>query len=411
VTATAPLTAVDLRRSPNPLARHYSRFGVEDRLSLTGHSHQAWPDVAREGQVEAFDDAAAARDDKWDLALAKADEVRDGYRRLLGDPDGDIALAASTHELLIKLLSGLDFRRRRRLVTTGGEFHSLRRQLLRLAEEGVEVVWVDPDPIATLAERLAAAATSDGDGGPGGTTLAVLVSAVLFETARIVPDLGGLADVCTDHGIELVVDAYHALGCVPFPLPEQGLDSAWVLGGGYKYLQLGEGNCCLRIPPHGTDIRPIVTGWFAEFSARSHQRHDGPVGYAPGGDRFAGGTYDPTSNYRAARVFRFFAEQGLTPELLRASYQHQIGLLAEGFDALRVPDDVVTRDRATPLEGRGGFLALESPHADRIDEELRRRGVSIDTRGRFLRLGPAPYLADAQLEAAIAALAGAITAL
>ncbi|HEY8547315.1 MAG TPA: hypothetical protein VIL36_19775, partial [Acidimicrobiales bacterium] len=93
------------------------------------------------------------------------------------------------------------------------------------------------------------------------------------------------------------------------------------------------------------------------------------------------------------------------------SYQHQVGLMAEVFDALGVPDDVVTRDRSTPVEGLGGFLALESPHAARLDEELRRRGVHIDTRGRYLRLGPAPYLADAQLEAAVAALGDAVTAL
>jgi selenocysteine lyase/cysteine desulfurase len=407
-----PLTATDLRRSPNPLARHYRHFGVEDRLVLTGHSHQAWPDVAREGLVESYDDAAADRDDKWDRAMGKAEAVRDGYRRLLDDPHGAVALAGNTHDLVVKLLSGLDLRRRRRLVTTTGEFHSLRRQLLRLAEEGVEVVWVDTDPLDTLAERLAAAATQDGG---GDRTLAVLASAVLFETARVVPHLGDLAAACAGRGIELVVDAYHALGCVPYPVHDQGLSTAWVLGGGYKYLQLGEGNCCLRIPEHGLGVRPVVTGWFAEFSARADERADeragAPVGYGPGGDAFAGGTYDPASNYRGARVFRFFAEQGLTPGLLRASYQHQLGLMAEVFDALELPDDVVTRDRATPVEALGGFLALASPHAARIDEELRRRGVAIDTRGRYLRLGPAPYLADAQIEAGIATLADAVGAL
>ena len=399
--APAPLTAADLRATPNALARHYMRFRVADRLVLTGHSHQAWPDVAREGQVEAFDDAAAARDDKWDLALAKADEVRAGYRRLLGDPGGEIALGASTHDLVVKLLSALDIRHRRRLVTTGGEFHSLRRQLARLAEEGVEVVWVEADPVDTLAERLAEA-TDD-------RALAVMVSAVLFETARIVPGLDGLAAACTRRGAELLVDGYHALGCVPLPIHELGLSSAWVLGGGYKYLQLGEGNCCLRMPDHATEVRPIVTGWFAELSARSHEQDRlGPVGYGPGAERFAGATYDPTSHYRAARVFRFFAEQGLTPELLRESYLHQVAVLAGAFDALQVPDALVTRDRVTPPTGFGGFLALESPHAGRLDDEMRRRGVSIDRRGRFLRLGPAPYLSDAQLEAAIAVLGEAI---
>jgi len=33
-----------LYASPNAIARHYSQFRVAERLLLTGHSHQAWPD-------------------------------------------------------------------------------------------------------------------------------------------------------------------------------------------------------------------------------------------------------------------------------------------------------------------------------------------------------------------------------
>ena len=51
-----PLSVSDLAREPNALAPHYSRFRVSERLLLTGHSHQAWPDRAREGQIRAFDD-------------------------------------------------------------------------------------------------------------------------------------------------------------------------------------------------------------------------------------------------------------------------------------------------------------------------------------------------------------------
>jgi len=390
------LDAADLRLDPNPLAPHYSRFRVAERLLLSGHSHQAWPDVALEGQIAAFEDAARAVDDKWELAFAQADQVRAGYARLLGEPAEQIALGPSTHDLLIKLVSGLDFRRRPRLVATGGEFHSLRRQLARLAEEGVDVTLVPTRPVDTLAERLADA-TDD-------RTLAVFVSAVLFETSRIVPGLDALAASCQRHGAELVVDAYHALGVVPFPLAGLGLTEAWVLGGGYKYLQLGEGNCCLRLPPHAADVRPIVTGWFAEFAELSQQPGRDRVPYGPPASRFAAATYDPTSNYRAARVFRFFADQGLTPELLRASYLHQRSVLAATFDALDVPDELVTRDRETPAAGFAGFLSLESPHAGRLQEELAARGVQTDSRGRYLRVGPAPYLSDAQLEAAIGTL-------
>jgi kynureninase len=384
----------------NALAAHYSRFRVADRLLLSGHSHQAWPDVAFDGHVEAFEDAARHVDEKWGRAFAKADEVRTGFRRLLGDPSGQIALGASTHELVIRFLSALDLRARPRLVSTDGEFHTLRRQLARLDEAGIEVTRLPAQPADTLAERLAGAVDD--------RTSAVLVSAVLFETARIVPRLDELARACADAGAELVVDAYHALGAVPFAIPDLGLGSAWIVGGGYKYLQLGEGNCFLRLPAHAAELRPVVTGWFAEFAALADEHDPSRVAYGRGAERFAGSTYDPTSHYRAARVFAFFEEQGLTPERLRASYRRQVELLAAGVDAIGAPDTLITRDRTTPLDRYAGFLALRTPHAGALHQALADRGVLTDSRGSWLRLGPAPYLSDEQLEAALAALADAL---
>jgi kynureninase len=384
----------------NPLAAHYSRFRVAERLLLTGHSHQAWPDVALEGQVEAFEDAARHVDDKWERAFAKADEVRAGYRRLLGDPRAELALGTSTHELVLRFLSALDLRARPRLVSTDGEFHTLRRQLGRLGEEQLEVVRLPAAPAPTLAERLAAAVDE--------RTSAVLVSAVLFETARIVPGLGALVEACERVGAELLVDVYHALGAVPFAIGDRGLGSAWVVGGGYKYLQLGEGNCFLRVPAHAARLRPVITGWYAEFAQLAGEHDPARVAYGTGAERFAGATYDPTSHYRAARVFRFFAEQGLTPERLRSSYRRQVDLLAARFDALGAPDDLITRDRETPLDEYGGFLALRSPVAGDLRRALALRGVLADSRDTWLRLGPAPYLADEQLERAVELLGEAL---
>ena len=70
-------------RPANSLARHYSRFRVGERLLLTGHSHQAWPDVAREALARAFDDAAALVDGKWERAFAQAGRrIRSATARL-----------------------------------------------------------------------------------------------------------------------------------------------------------------------------------------------------------------------------------------------------------------------------------------------------------------------------------------
>jgi kynureninase len=385
----------DLRRTPNALAPDYSAFRVTDRLLLTGHSHQAWPDVAREGLLEAFADAALCVDDKWERAFAKAERVRSGFRRLLGEPAAEIALGQNTHELVTRFLSALDLRRRRRVVTSDGEFHTVRRQLARLGEEGLEVVRLPARPAETLAERMAAALDD--------RTAAVLVSAVLYATSRIVPHLGPLANACAAAGAELLVDAYHALGALPFRVPDLELDSAWLVGGGYKYLQLGEGNCFLRLPPQAETMRPLLTGWFAEFEQLAATRADDSVTYGPGAARFAGSTYDPASHYRAARVFDFFEERGLSSELLRSVYLHQIGLLARRVDELGL-----SRERDAPLAAFGGFLVVECPHAERVARRLADDGVVIDARGRYLRLGPAPYVADAQLEAAIERIGAAI---
>jgi selenocysteine lyase/cysteine desulfurase len=385
----------NLYRSPNALASSYSRFRVDERLLLTGHSHQAWPDCGFEGQQAAWLDAARLVDDKWAHAFEQADRVRQGFARLLDDDDGHVALAPNTHELVVRLLSALPLRAQPRLVSTDSEFHTLRRQLDRLAEEGIEIVRVPQRPISTLSERLSAAVD--------GRTAAVLVSAVFFNTGWILPGLGGLGEACRRRGVPLLVDAYHALDVVPFSLEAEGLSDAFVVGGGYKYCQLGEGNCFLRFP-RDCELRPVITGWYSEFTALAEQQRGGQVAYGQGPDRFAGATYDPTSHYRAARVFEFFDERGLTPTLLREVSQHQIGVLAREFDALDADPAIIRRDRETPLSRIGGFLALIAPQAGTLSRGLHARGVFTDSRGDVLRLGPAPYLSDRQLIDAVGVL-------
>lgn len=393
------MEAASLYGSPNALAPHYSRFGIAERLLLTGHSHQAWPDQGFDAHAAAWLDAARYVDDKWEHAFARAERVREGFTRLLGDAGGGIALAPNTHELVVRLLSALPLRLRPRLVTTDGEFHTIRRQLDRLAEEGLEVIRIPEAPVESLAGRLAVAVDD--------RTALVLVSAVFFDTGRIMRGLAEVASRCARHGAALLVDAYHALNVVPFSLAAEGLEDAFVVGGGYKYCQLGEGNCFLRLP-HDRELRPVVTGWFSEFSALAERQRPGQVPYGEGGDRFAGSTYDPTSHYRAAAVFDFFRDLSLDPSLLRQVSQHQIGTLASAFDALDLDPAEVSRDREVPLSEVGGFLALHSPRATLLTRRLHARGVMTDARGEVLRLGPAPYLSDRQLRDAIAALGEAV---
>ncbi len=383
------ITAESLYRSPNALAAHYWQFRVGERLLLTGHSHQAWPDCGLEGQRRAWLDAAEYLDHKWERAFAKAERIRRGFAQLLDDPDGHIALGSNTHEMVVRFLSALPLKKRPRIVTTDGEFHSLRRQLDRLVEEGLELVKVSGSPASLVAEKLCAAVDE--------RTAAVIVSAVFYQTGYIVTHLGSVAAACRRVGAKLLIDAYHALNVVPFSIKKEQLEDTFVTGGGYKYCQLGEGNAFLRFPPD-CRMRPMVTGWFSEFETLGGAGSGSAVVYGKGPARFAGATYDPTSHYRAAEVFDFFKRQGLSPEFMREISQHQIGLLAASFDQLDADPEIITRNRSIPLDGIGGFLVLHSPLADKFCRLLSDRGVFTDYRENALRLGPAPYLSDSQLQ-------------
>lgn len=378
----------DWNQRAKALAQHYQQFRVGDRILLTGHSHQAWPDCARDAQLEAFDDAARRVDDKWSLAFEKADLVRAEYRCRLGDSTGEMVLGPNTQELLVRWLSALPLDVKPRLVTTDGEFHSMRRLLDRLNETSVEVIKVPADPIDTLSERLVLAADEQ--------TSAVLCSMVMFQTGAIVPHLDWLGAELRQRRIPLLMDAYHAVNIVPVSLDDLNLQDVFVVGGGYKYCQLGEGNCFLRVPAE-CDWRPLVTGWFAEF-ATLDQVPDNRVQYGTGRWAFEGSTYDVTSHYRAARVFEFFTEQHLDVATLRAMNLAQLRCLLNALKRFDWPEDVMLPD--DNLESRGGFLVIRTPRAAELVSRLREHDVFVDARADSLRLGPAPYVTEEQLQRA-----------
>jgi len=258
----------------------------------------------------------------------------------------------------------------------------------------VEIIRVPVSPFDTLCDRINALITED--------TIAVMLSAVMFKNAAIIPHLALLGETTTEKAIPLLVDVYHALNVLPFDVKTNGLDNAYLVGGGYKYCQFGEGNCFLRIPDQ-CDLRPIVTGWYAEFGELEQTLDLSRTQYPRGGDRFQGSTYDPTSHYRACAVIDFFGKENLTPSFLRTLSQHQVGILRTSFDELNCDKNTISR-ADVPLESLAGFFSLQTNQAASIQKALKQRGIWTDQRDGFLRFGPAPYLSDLQLKDAILAL-------
>lgn len=376
----------------NRLAPHYSHFDVANRLLFTGHSHQAWPDVAREGQTEYFDVCAREVDNKWQVAFEKTEILRNYLREFYDDPDGLYCREESTHILFVSWMSSLDLKNKPKIISTDREFHSLFRQLHRLEEEGLEFVQVPVQPDETFGDRI----INEMDE----RTSAVMLSRIYFETCLINTHLTEIAAAAREKGIPVLIDDYHGTNVVPLSIREAGLEDCFILIGGYKYLQWGEANCFLRFPKD-CDYRPAITGWFAAFNSLDQPRTDAPVEYDDGNQRFASATYDPSSQFRAAKVVEFFHEQKLTPDVLRNQYNAQVALLRERFLGKKFDTSLIRLTHEEPLENNGGFLSLTSPRARDVRAKLLENGVFTDARGDILRFGPAPYITTKQIEQAM----------
>jgi len=381
------------RPVPLDLSAAFSRFRNADpqRLHFAAHSHHYWPDVARDAQIAAWDDAARLADDKWDNVLEKVWRgVSVGIARHLGLSDpATLVPAPNTHAFVNRLLSCMPTERPARILTTDGEFHSFRRQSERLAEDGLIVLRAVPaEPFTTLADRLAEAAHE----------LApdlVFVSQVLFSSGYALDDLTELVAGLAAPGRLVVIDGYHGFLARPTDLGAIA-DRAFYIAGGYKYAMAGEGACFMHCPP-GIAPRPRDTGWFASFGSLAAGGRGVP--YPADGWRFAGATFDPTALYRLRAVLEWLAAEAIDAALIHA---HVIALQTQFMAAManQTGGPFAAERLVVPLRepARGSFLAFEHPEAAQWYRRLHAAGIVTDVRGTRLRLGFGLYHTEGDVE-------------
>lgn len=347
------------------------------RLHFAAHSHHLWPDASLDGQIEAFQDAAALADHKWNKVMGPVwDEAQGHVARELNLPDpATIAFSSNTHDFILRIFSALP-RRPVRVLSTDGEFHSFRRQMARWVESGdVVLEMAAPTDLLATAQR-------------GGHDL-IFASQILFNSGAILDCIEGLAALARPDGPWVVIDGYHGFMAIPTDL------SAWsskifYLAGGYKYAMAGEGVCFLHAPI-GFAPRPPNTGWYAEFEDLALRA--GAVGYAGDGRRFLGSTFDPSGLYRFNAVQRMLATEGLTTSKVSNHVTHlqQRFLNADPLPMMTLLNPVTDGPHAR-------FLAFRGEAAMAVHDALDACNVMTDVRGNVLRFGFAAYHDEADVD-------------
>ncbi|RZJ17951.1 MAG: class V aminotransferase [Brevundimonas sp.] len=365
------------------------------RLHFAAHSHHLWPDASFDGQMQAWTEANLHADRKWDLIFGEVvPQAQAHIARELNLPSPDsIVFAPNTHDLLLRIVSGIE-RRPARILSTDGEFHSFRRQSERWEEAGVATVERVPlAPFDTFADRFLEAARR------GGHDL-ILVSQVFFRTGQTFDRIEELAAVADPAGPWVVIDGYHGFMATPTDLNAVA-DKVFYLAGGYKYAMAGEGACFLHSPP-GFCPRPVITGWFAEFG--DLEGPPGGVQYRTDGGRFWGATFDASALYRFNAVRRMLDDNGLTTPVIADQ--------ARSLQA-RFADDVAAGEASVlgqatllnPVEGdapRARFLAFRDDRAPDWKARLQAANIVTDVRDDVIRFGFSLYQDEADVDRLIA---------
>lgn len=361
------------------------------RLHFAAHSHHLWPDASFDGHMEAWQDAAALADKKWDKIFGEVmPRAQENIAHELNLPDPrTIGFAPNTHELLMRLFSA-----RKpgpiEVLTSDGEFHAFRRQAARWAETGWVTTRVVPcEPFETFTARyLAAMREKQPD--------IAFLSHVMFKSGLRFDGAEELASYATPHGTWVALDLYHSFMAIPCDFSAVA-DRAFLLGGGYKYAMAGEGVGYIHAPP-GFAPRPSYTGWFADFVAIEKKQRS--VAYAEDGARFLGATYDPTGLYRFNAVRAMLAREGVNTAQITARVASLRALLEAAIEAGEagvLREAMILRPNASGPNAR--FISLRHPKATQWKAALMARNIITDARDDVLRIGLGLYHDEADIPA------------
>lgn len=371
-----------------------------ERLHFAAHSHHLWPDASYEGHVQAWQDAAALADRKWERIFGAV--IPEAQRQIAAElklPSATtIAFAPNTHELFARLFSArgpgpIE------VLTTDGEFHAFRRQAARWEEEGfIRRRFVACEPFETFTDRfLAEAHARPAD--------IIFLSHVMFRTGLRFNGAESLAALARPDGPWVALDLYHSFMAMPCDFASVA-DRVFLLGGGYKYAMAGEGAGFIHAPPSFAP-RPANTGWFADFGAIEAKQD--AVAYGADGSRFLGATFD------AAGLYRFNAVRAMlaAAELDTAQIASRVATLREMLEAAisageagPLGDAELLRPNAVGPQAR--FVSLRHPRATQWKAALMAANIVTDARDDILRIGLGLYHDEADIPAFCRATARAL---
>ena len=334
--------------------------------------------------------AAFVRED-WGTRLIRSwDEQWMDLPERLGDRIAEVALGAaagqtivadSTSVVLYKLIragAAAAGEGRTEIVIEEGNFPTDRFIAAGVAAElGMELVWVQPDPVHGVTVDDLARVLSQ-------RTALVVLSHVDYRSGALA-DMAAITAQVHEAGGLILWDLCHSAGSVPVRLDDSGADLA--VGCTYKYLNGGPGSPAFAyvrrdLQPH---IRQPIQGWWSAADIFAMGPQYAPT---PGIRQLLSGTPPVTSMLAMQAMLDLIAEAGI--EAVRTKSVSLTDFAVRAADELLVPLGVrLLSPRDSAL--RGGHVTIGHPDFQAVTQELWGEGVIPDFRfPDGIRLGLSP---------------------
>jgi kynureninase len=322
----------------------------------------------------------------YELWLGRLAELRGRVALMLNADAAEVALTASTSVALASIASALDYRRRPRVVVADLDFPTLAYQWM--VRPDVEVVRVPSDDGVSVDPARFAQAVD-------GRT-AVLATSHVFFTTGAIQDMRTLADIAHRHGALLLVDAYQGAGQVPIDVRAADVDILvtgplkWLLGGpGLAYLYVRD--ALVR------ELTPTIAGW---FGAKDQFAFDiAGFEFRDDARRFELGTPALPTVHSALGGQEIIDEVGI--DRIRRRNAELTERLIEGArgEGMRVRC-------AASADARSAIAMIANDAPDAAVRRLADAGIIVDWRPGYVRVSPHFYNTEAEVDHAVAALAG-----
>lgn len=350
-------------------------FPLAPGLIYLNHAAVApWPRRARDAACAFADEnlqRGAADYPRWMEVEAR---LREQLRQLINARGTDeIALLKNTSEGLSVIAAGLAWQAGDEVLIPAGEFPSNRIVWESLAGQGVRLVEVEINGLASPEDALIAALT--------GRTRLVSVSQVKYDTGLRL-DLGRLGRACEARGILFCIDAIQGLGVSPLDVRRVRAD--FVVADGHKWLCGPEGLALFYCRRELLDrLQLHQYGWhMVEQPFDFDQRDWTPANSAR---RFECGSPNMLAVHTLSASLGLWLELGV-PEVAQR-LEFRIAHLEQGLAQLE--DRYCLLSPREPGR-RAGILTLRPRQGQvaELFEYLRQEGVICAQRGGGVRLSP-----------------------